>query len=97
MFAPLGLSQIALSFALHKRLKNIPDPEEVIPGQQRLDIHAGDTFRPTKAKDSRICREILVTQMASLVGGGFSNVGPSRLMAHLLRFSEDSLKIILDL
>ena len=32
------------------------------------------TIQACKAKDSHICREIFKTQMASSVGGGFSNV-----------------------
>ena len=65
---------VDFSFAPDGRPANIPDPEEVISGQQRLHILTEDAFRPAKAKDLHICREILMTHTASLAGGGFSNV-----------------------
>ena len=72
--APLQFSRTAFYFAPDKRPENIPDPEEVISDKQRLHIHTESTFRPAKVKDAHICREILMTQMTSSVGGGFSNV-----------------------
>ena len=70
--APLRFSQAAFSFVSDKRPENIPDPDKVISGQKRL--HIEDALRPAKAKDSHICREILMMQTPSLVGGGFSIV-----------------------
>ena len=59
--APLPFSQTAFFFVPDKRPENIPDLEEVISGQQRLHIRTEDAFRHAKAKDSHICREIIIT------------------------------------
>ena len=77
--------------------ENIPDLEEVISGQQRLHIRTEDAFRHAKAKDSHICREIIITAdcLFQLIEDS-PMLGPSRLMVHLLRLLEDSLKIISD-
>ena len=56
--------------------------------------HTEGAFRHAR---THICREILTTETASSVGGGFPMKGPSRLMVHLLRLSENSLKIISDI
>ena len=53
-----------------------------------------DAFRPAR---THMSREILMTETVSSVGGGFPMRGPSRLMVHLLRLSEDSLKSISDI
>ena len=37
-------------------------------------VHTEDAFRPTKAKEREICREIIMMQVVFLVGGGFSDV-----------------------
>ena len=71
--APLPFSQTAFPFASDQRPENIPDHEEVISGQQRLHTQTEGAFRLARAKNSHICREILKTQMASSVSGGFSN------------------------
>ena len=68
LFHPLVCTteiQTTFSFAPDKRPENIPDPDEVISGQQRLHI---DT------EDAQKQREILMTQTSSSVGGGFSIV-----------------------
>ena len=73
---PLGalliFSKTAFSFASDQRPENIPDHEEVISGQQRIHTQE-DAFRLARSKNSHICREILKTQTASSVIGGFSN------------------------
>ena len=74
MCAPLQFSRTAFYVAPDKRPENIPDPEEVISDKQRLHIHTESTFSTAKVNDAHICREILMTQMTSSVGGGFSNV-----------------------
>ena len=51
----------SLFLCTRQKARNIPDLEEVISGQQRLHIHTKDAFRLAKAKDSHICREILMT------------------------------------
>ena len=61
MCAPLRFSQTAFYFAPDERPENIPDLEEASSGQQRLHIHTEGAFRPAKAKDSHVCREILMT------------------------------------
>ena len=96
MDVPLQFSQTVLSFAPDKRPENIPDPEDIISGQQRLPTHAERAFRPTSAKDSHICREVLSNQMNSSVGGGFSNERTLKANGALLKLSERLLKIISD-
>ena len=81
---PLHLTKGPKTFLILKR------PSQV----NRGDKHTGGAFRSAM---THICREILTMQMASSVGGGFRIRGPSRLMVHLLRLSEDSLKIISDI
>ena len=68
--APLRFSQTVFSSAPDKRPENIPDPDEVISGQQRLHIDTEDAQK----QRTHICREILMTQTSSSVGGGFSIV-----------------------
>ena len=90
---PLRFSQTVFSFAPDKKPENIPDSEEIISGQQRLHTHAEGAFRPASAKDSHICREILTKQMASSVGGGFSNERTLKANCALLRPSEGLLRV----
>ena len=52
--APLRFSQTAFSFAPDERPKNIPDPEEVISGQQRIHAYRG---RFQACKDSYLQRD----------------------------------------
>ena len=66
----MRFSQTAFSLAPDKRPENIPDPDEVISGLQRLHI---DTENAQKQM-THICREILMAQTSSSVGGGFSVV-----------------------
>ena len=71
--APMQFSQTAFYFAPDKKPENILNPEEVISRQQRLHsrIHTQGAFRPGSAKDAHICRQILTTQKATSVVGGF--------------------------
>ena len=73
--APMRFSQTAFSFAPDKRPEDILNPKEVISGQQRLHrhTHTEGAFRPGSAKDAHICRGILTTQIATSVGGEFSD------------------------
>ena len=52
--ATLQFSQTVYSFALDKKPKNIPDPEEVISGQQRIYTYRG---RFQARKDSYLQRD----------------------------------------
>ena len=90
--APLQFSKIAFYFAPDKRPENIPDLEEVISYKQRLYIHTEGAFRLAKVK-----RETLITQIASFrLVEDSPMLGTSKLMVHLLRLSETSMKIISD-
>ena len=66
----MRFSQTAFSFAPDKRPENISNPDEVISGQQMLHIDTEDAQK----QRTHICREILMTQTSSSVGGGFSIV-----------------------
>ena len=86
--------QTAFSFAPDKRAENIPDLEEVISGQQRLYKHTEGAFTPAKAKNSYICRDHHDGRRSLRLMEDSPMLEPSRLMVHLLRLLEDSLKII---
>ena len=67
--ASLQFIQKAFSCAPDKRPQNIPHPEEVISGQQKLHTHTEGAFRHASAKDSNIYRDR---------GGGLYTFGVAR-------------------
>ena len=81
---PLHLAKAPRTFLILKRSSQV----------SKGHTHTDGAFRPAR---THICIEILTTETFFSVGGGFPMRGPSRLMAHFLRFSEDSLKIISDI
>ena len=58
----------SLFLGTRQRPEHISDPEDVISSQQRLNIQRTHSDLQ-KAKESHICREILITQTTSSVGG----------------------------
>ena len=81
---PLHLTKGPRTFLILRRSSQV----------RRGYTHTEGTSKPARA---HICSEILTTEMASSVGGGFPMGGPSRPMVQLLRLSEGSLKIMSDI
>ena len=83
--APQRFSHTVFSFAPNKRPENIPHPEEVISGQQRLHAYRGRF---------QVCKDSYLQKNPHDADGPFGywmipNV-VSRLMVHPLSLSEDS-------